>query len=98
MKSMTTLRQSSLVVRKRDLLESSVDQETVLLSIANSNYYGMDPVAGRIWALIEQPISVTALLDVLRDEYDVGADECRRDVMAFLGRLQEERLIDVSDG
>lgn len=92
-----TLTLDSILTRTGDLLDSSIDDETVLLSIKSSKYYGMDPVASRIWSLLHQPIQVSAILSTLLEEYDVSEEECAKDVLDFLTHLMEEGLIRHSD-
>lgn len=49
---------NSVVAQSEDQVSTELDGETVLMSIEQGNYYGMDKVLSRIWALIEKPIPV----------------------------------------
>lgn len=97
MKNKKTLSLSTIIVKKSELLESSVDDETILLSIANSKYYGMDPVASCIWSLLEKPISVSDIISFLLKEYDVAREACENDAFEFLKSLADEGLIDITN-
>lgn len=68
----------------------------VLMSISNGEYYRLDEVGSRIWALLHEPSQVSALCDRLSDEYQINRATCEADVLAFLTDLQEGRLITVS--
>ncbi len=52
----------TILQRKSDLLFNEIDGEVVMLSIENSEYYGMDKVGSRIWELLEQPLSFKVLV------------------------------------
>ncbi len=85
----------SKVARLPDLIFTEVDNDLVILSIANSKYYGAESVGRRIWQLIEQPITVTEICDALLNEFDTDRASCERDVLTFLDQLLTEKLIDV---
>ncbi len=84
---------TTIIARTDQILANTLDEETVLLSIANSQYYGMKSVATRIWELIATPIEVGDIIKVLLEEYAVSESECAIDVLSFLAALQQEGLI-----
>ena len=61
-------------------------------------YYSLDEVGARIWALIEQPITITAIRDAILSEYEVQAEACERDVRAFIEGMDAAGLIEVLIG
>jgi hypothetical protein len=83
----------TVLQRKGDLLFNEIDGEVVMLSIENSEYYGMDKVGSRIWELLEKPMTFKALVSKLRDEYEVTEEQCVSDTLAFLNKLQDKKLI-----
>ena len=93
MKNNNDLKLSTVVVKNKELLETTVDDETILLSIAHSKYYGMDPVASRIWSLLQEPVSIKEIIATLLTEFDVSEDECEKDVFEFLENLVEEKML-----
>ena len=66
------------------------------MSIEQGNYYGMDKILSRIWALIEKPVAVSALRDQLMNEYDVEQEVCEKDVLNVLNDLAKENLLKLS--
>jgi|SRR6185369_15202882 len=86
------------VVRKPGQLSADLDGEVVVLSIAGGQYYDMNEVGSRIWALVERPISVAALIDLLVGEFEVEREICEREVRAFLRELHAGGLVQISDG
>jgi hypothetical protein len=83
----------TLLHRKRDMLFNEIDGEVVMLSVENSEYYGMDKVGSRIWELLEQPIHFRKLVATLMEEYEVTEQQCLEDTLSFLYKLQDKKLI-----
>jgi hypothetical protein len=88
---------AKMVQRTEDQVSSDLDGETVLMSIQNGKYYGMDSIGSRIWALIEEPRQIQDLCDILAREYEVDPEQCKRDVFAFLEKLSTTNLVRFSD-
>jgi anti-sigma28 factor (negative regulator of flagellin synthesis) len=89
---------NAVVVASGEFVSSDLAGETIVLSLQNAMYYGLDQVAARIWALVREPIRVEDIRDAIRREYDVDEDRCARDVLAFLHELAGNGLIEVKDG
>jgi len=81
------------IKRNPELVASDMDGETVMMSIENGEYFGLDPVGSRIWALIEKPIRIDKLVELLLEEFEVSKDQCEIDTLEFLNRLQEKNLL-----
>ena len=83
----------TVLQRKNDLLFNQIDGEIVMLSIENSEYYGMDKVGSRIWELLEQPVRFKELVDKLMEEYEVSEEQCTTDTLNFITKLCDKKLI-----
>jgi len=81
------------VARANDLLATDLDDETILMSIEQSSYYGMEKTARRIWELVEKPIKVADLCSQMAEEYRVEPEVCERDIITFLEELFKEKLV-----
>ncbi len=88
----------TLLQRKPGLLFNEIDGEVVMLSIENSEYYGMDKVGSRIWQLIETPMRFRELVAKLMDEYEVSEEQCTIDTLAFLKKITDKKLIHLTPG
>jgi hypothetical protein len=86
---------ASTLVRINDIISSAIDSETILLHLENSKYYGMDAVGSRIWEILEKPIKLEAIINMLIEEYEVSKEQCEQDVYAYLAQLLEEGLIQI---
>lgn len=78
-----------------EIVASDIDGETVMMSIENGKYYGLDDIGSRIWELIEKPIKVSDLIDTLLERFDVDRETCEKDVLKFLNELDEDRILAV---
>ena len=85
----------SVVSRDESLMFSDLDGETVMMSIESGKYYGLDDIGSRIWALVEQPLSVSDLCDTLMTEFEVDRDTCQQHVLGFLEELKDEGIVTV---
>jgi hypothetical protein len=66
-----TLEITTNITRHPDMLSAEIGGEAVMMSIEKGAYFGLNPVATRIWDLIEQPKTVAELIQAITDEYDV---------------------------
>ncbi len=76
-----------------DVLHQELGGETVLLNLANESYFGLDEVGTRIWQVLGETQSTTAVLTRLLDEYDVSADQLRGDVERLMAQLADAGLV-----
>jgi coenzyme PQQ synthesis protein D (PqqD) len=95
---MTAITRTSIVVASRDQVASDLAGETVLLGLRTARYYGLADVGARIWELLVDPISVTAICETIAREYEVTVERCEPDVVRFLQDLAEQELIEVRGG
>jgi hypothetical protein len=83
------------VVVSPNQVSTSLGSEAVILGADAGQYFGLNEVGARIWELVQQPVLVSAIRDVLCAEYQVAADECERDVIELLSALLDKGLLDV---
>jgi hypothetical protein len=85
----------SVVVATSEQVSCPLGDESAILNLTNSVYYGVNPVAASVWKLLQQPRSVVELRDSLVDEYDVDPERCVQDLLSLLDKMRDEGLIDV---
>jgi len=83
--------------RKKDLLSSRMDQETVMMHPESGKYFSLNPVATRIWELLEVPLTFNKLLGILISEFDVPSEVCEKETKEFLQTLIEKDIIEVKE-
>lgn len=86
----------SIVVASRDQVSCDLAGETVLLSLRTGTYHGLNEVATRVWALLDQPRTVASLCETLLDEYEgVTPEQCEREVLALVEQLSAWGLVEL---
>ena len=94
---MVEISDKSLISRHEGIVYNKLDDELVMMSIANGEYYGLDSVGARIWDAIVTPKSFKELVDVLKEEYEVSEEQCKADTLEFLEAMEEKKLIIISE-
>jgi hypothetical protein len=87
----------SIVVAAENQISSNLAGEAVILELNAGMYYGLDPIATRVWSLIQKPTSVSELRDVLLGEYEVESDRCEQDLLVLLRQMADNRLIKIQE-
>jgi hypothetical protein len=91
----STWTDGAVVKQSLEPVAVEVDRTVVMMSVAREKYYSLSGVGGRIWALLDDAITVEELCARLMTEFDVSPAECRSDVEEFLTHLLDEGLIEV---
>ena len=89
-----TLPDGGPLVRIDGVLDSSVDDERVVLDTDSEIYYGLNEVGAHLWEQLEKPRSVDELVTSTAEEFDVATSECREDVRSFLADLLDVGLVE----
>lgn len=84
------------VVRIEGAMTAPVDNEIVILNMKGNNYISLDPIGRRIWELIETPVVVDQLCDLLGQEFAGTREQIVADVVPFLEELEREGLVRVA--
>ena len=84
---------NTVLSRREGLMAADMNGSAVMMDIMTGKYYNLGQVGGRIWELLEEPMTVAALIKKLTEEYDVSAQQCRADTMPFLTALVQRGLL-----
>ena len=71
-----------------------VGDETVILDLASGTYFGLDAVGTRAWQAMAEGHTLQEACEAILSEFDAGAEEVRRDVLALAASLRERGLIE----
>lgn len=85
--SQTSLRRSNKV------LSSPVEDGTLLMDMDTGDYHHFDAVASRIWDQIDGKTSIGDICRSLQVEYDVEAETCQKDTIAFVKQARAAGLV-----
>jgi hypothetical protein len=87
----------TIVVAASEQVSCPLGEESAILNLKNSVYYGMNPVGARVWDLLKQPKSIAELRNALLEEYEVEQGRCEDDLLALLQTMRSEGLIEVRE-
>lgn len=66
---------------------------SVLLHLTSGQYHTLNPVATRIWEILEAPMGEEALTRQIEQEFAAEAAPVAEDIRAFLESLLERKLV-----
>jgi hypothetical protein len=94
---MITINNQDRVILNQELLQSEIDGETIMMSIDNGKYYGLNTVASRIWEIIKDEPLFAEIVEKLVTEYDIDKTQCEKETKDFLIKLIENKLIKLEE-
>ena len=87
------LEKNNILNRNADILVNEVDGETVMMSIENGSYYGMNPTGNYIWNLLEQEKSIADLLENIAKTFTLSKEQCENEVLPFIQKMINEKIL-----
>ena len=85
----------TMINKNLEIDDTDLDGEKVMMNLDRGEYFMMNEVGSRIWEIINEPMNVKSIIDVLCSEYEVDEETCKNTVIEFLGRLNNADLIQV---
>lgn len=82
--------------RNSSTITGRLHDELVMMDPGQGKYFSLNPVATRIWDLLEKPHTADDLCEVLTGEYEISTEECRNEVEAHLREMVVLGLVVVS--
>ena len=90
-----TLEPQMRVRRVDAVLNTEIDDQTVMMDIEQGSYFGLNTTATRIWAMLSEPTVIGDLCGRLTDEFEVPREQCEQQVVAFLEDLLDRGLVQI---
>ena len=90
---MTTINLETRISRANGFVTAPVNNELMMLNVEQGAYFSLDPIAAKIWELIESPSIVQDIVKTLQTRYAVSLEQCQADVLSFLAKLHENGMI-----
>ena len=87
---------SDKVTIPTQVMARTVGDETVILDLASGTYYGLDPVGARMWQLMGEGQTLSAVCEVMLDEYEVTREALEGDILRLTDELQGKGLISLA--
>jgi len=85
-----------LYKRSGNIISGEVDDCEVMINIDKGKYFGLNPVARRIWLIIEQPSTIEDITKILLEEYEVDEIKCKEEVAKFLNDGVKNGIISIA--
>lgn len=86
---------NSEIVINKNILTTMIDDELGMMHVEKGYYYTLNPVGKRIWALIQEKITVDKLIKALLEIYNVSEKQCLEEVVDLLEILKINGLVEV---
>lgn len=90
---MSSLPSTRLVIRSPDLIAAGIDDDLVMMSVEQGQYYGITGVGSHVWELLADPISIERIIQSICHEYDIDEATCSADLIAFIEELMRMGLV-----
>ena len=79
----------------KDVIVQELEGEAILLNMQDGMFFGLNPVARRMWELLTELEESEKVLNRLLEEYDTSEEQLRRDLKDFIDKLLSKGLIEV---
>lgn len=83
------------VIFNESVFAQLVDDEMVLLDMESENYFGLDEVGTSIWNAMQENETLEEVFSVLLEQYDVGEEMLKNDLLNFVTKLVDNGLAKV---
>ena len=82
-----------MYIREPDVIWTKLNGTVVAMGIGTGKYFEIEGVGQLIWELLEQPHSISELVETVVAGHEVDAEKCERDVREFIAALQAASLV-----
>ncbi len=79
--------------RNNRTISGRLHDELVMMDISQGKYFSLNPVATRIWDLLEKPMDCNELCSLLVEEYEVEPGRCNEEVEELLQEMEKLGLV-----
>ena len=80
-------------LRNSKTISGRLHDELVMMDLDKGKYFSLNPVATRIWDMLEKALPMDTICGVLMDEYEVDAVQCREEVTQHLEEMVRFGLV-----
>lgn len=86
---------TSRYIRNGKTISGRLHDEMVMMDLEQGKYFSLNPVATRIWDLLEKELTVDELCALLREDYEVESYRCLEEVGEYLEVMLRLKLVAV---
>lgn len=92
-----TLNYETNLRRAENILFSEIDQDKVMIDLERGTYFGLNPVSGEIWDLLETPHTPGQIIQKLLEAYEIDETTCQTETLGVLERMLRLGLVELVD-
>lgn len=81
------------IFRRPDAVWSDLDGQVAVLDMASGQYYEVRGVGGAIWRYIDEPRSLSQIVEHVMAGFDVERAACETDIRRFIDNLRAAGLL-----
>jgi len=85
----------AIPVASEDFCVREVGDETVFLTQSGSEVLSLNGVGSFVWQQVNGAHSLSDILDIICEEYEVETEQAEADLRQFMTELEEHRLLTV---
>lgn len=85
----------STISRNPDILANEIGSETVMMSIQQGKYFGMNKTGSYIWKQLAEPITFGELCDKIVGDFNMSKAQCENEVTPFVIDMCKEQIINI---
>ena len=79
----------------KDVIIQELEGDAILLNIQDGMFFGLNPVAHRMWELLTELGEAEKVLTQLRQEYEASEEQLRQDLIDFIEKLRLKGLVEI---
>lgn len=80
-------------IRNSKTISGRLHDEMVMMDLDQGKYFSLNPIATRIWDLLEREQTLDELCALLREEYEVESRQCIDEVSEHLEEMAKLGLV-----
>ncbi|EPB8166164.1 lasso peptide biosynthesis PqqD family chaperone [Clostridium perfringens] len=83
----------SIVSQKEDVDVTELNGEKIMMDLDKGKYFMLNETGSAIWDAINEPKSVSKIIEVIIKEYDIDRETCESKVLEYLEKLRHEEIV-----
>jgi hypothetical protein len=80
-------------IRNDKTISGRLHDEMVMMDIDKGKYFSLNPVATRIWELLDKPLDINEICQYLVEEYEVNSSQCHKETSDYLEKMVKSGLV-----
>lgn len=80
-------------IQSKQVVQSKIDDEVVMMDIESGFYFGLNSVASVIWELLKEEKTIDELADFLITEYDINRKQCLEETDILIKKMLDLKVV-----